>query len=375
MSAVDVVALTRTLVRQETVNPPGSEEACARHLGALLEAAGFQVRLHSLGAGRASLVARLGGAEGPAPICFSGHLDVVPAGMAPWARDPFAGELDGGRVHGRGASDMKGGVAAIVAAAVSLAPRLERSPGVSIVLTAGEETGCQGAFDLVARPGALGPVGALVVAEPTGNQPLVGHKGALWLAARTRGIAAHGATPDLGDNAIFKAARAVGRLEGYRCPHPEHALLGRCTLNVGTIRGGQNINSVPDEAVIGIDARTLPGQRHEEVRAHVARLLGPEVELETLLDLPGVLTDPGHAWVQRVFDLMTPYTGHPPAVRADTAFSDASALVPALGGPPALILGPGEPHLAHQTDEYCEVERLHAATAAFADIMRDWCGV
>jgi succinyl-diaminopimelate desuccinylase len=373
MSAVDVVALTQALVRADTVNPPGREEACARHLGALLEGAGFRVRLHALGVGRASLVATLGGTSGSAPICFSGHLDVVPLGMATWARDPFAGELDAGRVHGRGASDMKGGVAAIVAAAVSLAPYLDRSAGVSIVLTAGEETGCQGAFDLAARPGALGPVGALVVAEPTGNHPMVGHKGALWLAARTRGIAAHGSTPELGDNAVFKAARAVGRLEGHRCKHPEHALMGRCTLNVGTIRGGQNINSVPDEAVFGIDMRTLPGQRHADLRGDIARLLGPEVELETLLDLPGVLTDPGHEWVQRVRELVTPYLGRVPEVRTDTAFSDASALVPAMGGPPVIILGPGEPELAHQTDEYCVVDRLHAATGAFSDIIRDWC--
>lgn len=88
--------------------------------------------------------------------------------------------------------------------------------------------------------------------------------------------------------------------------------MGRCTLNVGTIRGGQNINSAPDEAVIGIDVRTLAGQPRGALRGDIARLLGPELELEPLLDLPGVLTDPEDPWVQRVFELTAPYLGAPP---------------------------------------------------------------
>src|SRR5581483_1798173 len=187
--------LTKQIVRMNTVNPPGDEEACARYLGAMLEAAGFGVAYHKMDDKRANLVARIGGRADKAPLCFTGHIDTVPLGAARWSKDPFSGETDAGRLYGRGTSDMKCGVAAFVVAAMNLGRRLERSPGLELVITAGEETGCQGAFDLVSK-GALHRAGAVVVGEPTSNYPLVGHKGAFWLRARTRGVTAHGSMPE-----------------------------------------------------------------------------------------------------------------------------------------------------------------------------------
>ena len=208
------------------------------------------------------------GQERP-PLCFTGHVDVVPLGAAPWKKDPFAGETDAGRLYGRGSSDMKSGVAAFVTAAVRLAPHLERTAGLALVITAGEETGCEGAFHLQ-RDGVLGRAGALVVAEPTSNYPFVGHKGALWLRAKTRGVTAHGSMPERGDNAVYKAARAVSELAAFRFANPPHPLMGQATLNVGTIQGGLNINSVPDQAVIGVDIRTVPTLNHHELLAALA---------------------------------------------------------------------------------------------------------
>ena len=120
------------------------------------------------------------------------------------------------------------------------------TPGVLLVITAGEETGCTGADALVSERPPLGKVGALVVAEPTGNKPLVGHKGALWLEAETKGVTAHGSMPEKGVNAVYKAARAVAALQEFDFNVARHDVLGGATLNVGTIHGGLNINSVPD---------------------------------------------------------------------------------------------------------------------------------
>src|SRR6185437_16938244 len=117
---------------------------------------------------------------------------------------PFGGEIVDGRLYGRGASDMKSGVAAFVAAAIAEAGRLADGSGVKLVVTAGEETGCEGAASLAAS-GRLGAAGALVVGEPTANQLFVGHKGALWLKAATAGATAHGSMPEQGDNAVYKA--------------------------------------------------------------------------------------------------------------------------------------------------------------------------
>ena len=167
---IDPVALTQRLIRFDTVNPPGRERDCALHLAGLLQAAGFETRLVDMPGDRASVIARLG-SGGDKPLVFTGHIDVVPLGTRAWSRDPFAGEVDAGRIHGRGSSDMKSGVAAFVAAAIEAA---ERGAGkqIALVITAGEETGCEGAESIVAA-GLQGTAGALVVAEPTANAPFV----------------------------------------------------------------------------------------------------------------------------------------------------------------------------------------------------------
>ena len=227
---LDAVELTKQIVRMNTINPPGDEEACARVLGSLLESAGCKVAYHKLGEKRASLVARIGGSNDKAPLCLTGHIDTVPLGAAPWSKDPFAGETDDGRLYGRGTSDMKCGVAAFVVATLALASKLERSPGLELVITAGEEIGCEGAFDLVRQQGALDRAGAVVVGEPTSNFPYVGHKGAFWLYARTRGVTAHGSMPERGDNAVYKAARAISELEHFQFDNPPHKMMGQATL-------------------------------------------------------------------------------------------------------------------------------------------------
>lgn len=372
---LNAVELTRQIVRMNTVNPPGDEEQCARHLGVLLENAGFKVAYHQLSPKRASLVATIGGSGDKAPLCFTGHIDTVPLGAAKWRMDPFAADTDAGKLYGRGTSDMKSGVAAFVVACVNLSGKLERSPGLELVITAGEETGCQGAFHLTHKSGALGRAGAVIVGEPTSNYPFVGHKGAFWLNARTKGVTAHGSMPEKGVNAVFKAARAVTVLERFRFSNPPHPLMGQATLNVGTIRGGLNINSVPDEAVIGIDIRTVPSVRHAQIKVDLARQLGADVELETLLDLESVYTAPEDPWVQEVFDVMQSILGKRPEPRAATYFTDAAALNLAYGTPPTIILGPGEAPLAHQTDEYCVVERVTESVAAYEEIARRWCSI
>jgi succinyl-diaminopimelate desuccinylase len=369
----DAIELTKTLLRFDTINPTGDETACARYLGDRLADGGFRVDHHPYGERRACVVASIGGHPDEAPLCITGHIDTVPLGGAAWRKDPFAGEVDADRLYGRGSSDMKSGVAAFVVAALAMRDRLAGTAGVTLVITGGEETGCEGAFHLARKQGALGRAGAIVVAEPTANYPLVGHKGAFWVEARVHGVTAHGSMPERGDNAVYKAARAALALERFDFATPAHPLLGAPTLNVGTFHGGLNINSVPDLARIGIDIRTIPGQDHaallERLRAHV----GKDVELATILDVGGVHTDAQDAWVADVFDVMTPILGETPRARGVSYFTDAAALRPAYGDPPTVVLGPGEPQMAHQTDEYCHAERIREAVTAYEEIIRRWC--
>jgi succinyl-diaminopimelate desuccinylase len=364
----DALDLALELVRLDTINPPGNEAIAADVLGRRLEAAGLDVTRHEHAPERTSLVARWPGTDAERPaLCMTGHLDTVPLGGAPWTVEPF-GELRDGRLHGRGASDMKGGVAAIVVAAERVAALGRGEAGLELVLCAGEETGCEGALHL-AGAGALGRAGAVLVAEPTGGMPHVAHKGVLWARASTEGVGAHGSAPHLGRNAIYPLAAAVAALADLRFDTAPHPLLGEPTLNVGTIAGGVSANVVPDRAEALIDVRTVPGLTGTAVLERLQSAAGPEVKLEPLIDLGPVATDPDDPWLRTVFDIT------PAEPRGLAYFTDAAALTPAYGTPPTVIWGPGEAAQAHQTDEWADAGKIDAAAGAFTDLARRWCGV
>jgi succinyl-diaminopimelate desuccinylase len=372
---LDPRALTRELLAYNTINPPGMERACAQHLGRLLENAGFRVAYHEFADSRTSLIATVGGNGGKAPICFTGHIDTVPLGAARWTRDAFAGETDGDRVYGRGSTDMKGGVAAIVAAAVELAPHLKSGPGVTIVLTAGEEIGCEGARFL-ADQRLLDRAGAIVIAEPTANYPYIGHKGLAWFEIETRGVTAHGSMPELGENAIVKMAKVIGALDDFQFPVHSHPVMGEPTMNVGTIHGGLNTNSVPDEARITLDTRTVPGIDHGQLAKALESLLAPHgASVRKIVDCASLYTDPGNEWLAEVFEVCAPFLDGRPAPKTITFSTDGADLKRGFGGQvPAVILGPGEPTLAHQTDEWCSMNRIEQSVDLFRTLMLRWNG-
>ena len=369
---LSALELTQALVRFDTINPPGNERLCAEHLGSILNDAGFAVSYHEFAETRTSLVARIGGDADAKPLCFTGHIDTVPLGAVPWSVDPFTADIADGKLYGRGTSDMKSGVAAFVVAAIRLARELETGPGMVLIITAGEETGCEGAYHLAGLGNVLGDAGAIVVAEPSSNLPFIGHKGALWLKAVANGLTAHGSMPELGVNAIYKAARTISQLEDFDFNVARHPVLGKPTLNVGTVHGGMNINSVPDRAEVGIDIRTLPDQDHGDLCAHLSSYLGDDIAVEPIVDVGSVWTDPAEDWMLDVFDVMAEILGKMPEVCTATYFTDAAALTPAYGGPPTVILGPGEAAMAHQTDEYCVVDRIDQAVNAYVEIAKRW---
>ncbi|MCP5152638.1 MAG: M20 family metallopeptidase [Ectothiorhodospiraceae bacterium] len=373
VEADPAVALTRELVAIRSINPGGSEAECAHHLGDLLARAGFEIGYHDFAPGRTSVHAARGGRAGTRRLCFAGHIDTVPLGDADWSVDPFAGELHDGKLYGRGVSDMKAGIAAFVTAAVALADRLDDGPGLLLIMAAGEETGCEGSRPLGGELAARFPVGAMVVAEPTYNLPKVGHRGAFWLRMVSTGKTAHGSMPELGVNALYKASRAIAKLEDFDFNVARHPHLGGNSLSVGNLHAGRNVNSVPDRAVMEVDVRTVPGVDHVRVREGFAQYLGEDVQsIEPFVDLDSVWTDPDDPFVQRVFDLTTPFLGHRPEVAALPFFTDAAVLKPAFGEVPTVILGPGDTHMAHQTDEFCVADRIPVAVAMYRALIEDW---
>ena len=371
MGSLDAVALTRELLRFDTVNPPGRERDCARRAAAVLEEAGYAIEFFEYEKDRTSVIARAGGAAGKDPICFTGHLDVVSLGTRPWTKEPFAGETDGGRLYGRGSSDMKAGVAAMLVALRSFAEKLQGTPGVVAVLTAAEEGGCVGSAELAKLPKLMGRAGAMVVGEPTSNYPLVGHKGSIKFHAAFRGVSAHGSMPQLGVNAVYKAARAISKLEEFRFGVPAHPIMGSPTMNVGTVEGGSGVNLVPDLARIGVDIRTVPGTDHASLISRLKEMLS-EGEVQVFADNEAVWTEPQQAWVQRVYEICKPILKEAPEPRTAPYMTDAANLRKVYAGVPAVVLGPGEAAMAHQTDEYCNVERIREAVAIYEAILDDW---
>ncbi len=372
---LDVVKLTQKLVGFNTVNPPGNETQCALYLGKILENAGFQVDFHESSPGRLEMTALLGNGAGKGPICLAGHLDTVPFGHEPWKNDPLSGEVMDGKLFGRGASDMKGGIAAMVVAAVKLAHKIKDTPGISLVFVTDEETGCNGSAWLSKRPELLGRAGALIVGEPTENFPLLGHKGAFWIDAVARGKSAHGSMPHMGESAIIKAATAILRLNRFDFKMADHICMGSPTLNIGTVQGGMNINSVPDQAFFSIDIRTIPGLDHTTLLKRLQDEVQGLVELNTRIGVEGIWTDPSHTWIKEVFDILTPILGAKPDAKAASYFTDAGMLVPGFGGVPAIIMGPGQADMAHKTDEFCSVLCLNQAVSAYMEICAAWCGI
>ena len=362
--------LTRQLLGFNTINPPGDEQACMFFLADWLEQQGFQVNLYPFGEKRFNLIASLPGQGPGAPLGFTGHLDTVPLGHSEWQYDPFGADVCDGRVYGRGSSDMKAAVAAFICACIRQREAISAGSGVILLLTGGEETGCDGARALMEQV-TLPEVGALIVGEPTANYPVLGHKGALWLRCETRGKTAHGAMPELGINAIYLAAEALQKIQHFQVG-PDHPLMRKPTLNVGRISGGLNINSVPDSTSFDVDIRTAPNLQHADICQRLHDYLGDSVLMTSLVDLPAVLSDAEWPWVQKVCELSRPCHERPPEPRIVPYFTDASLLLPALNHPPCLILGPGEPSMAHQTDEYCELEKLAQAETLYSAIIADW---
>lgn len=351
-----------------------AEGALAALCAEPLRGCGFQVATPAWEEGREQLVARTG--SGPAPLTVTGHLDTVPADPAQWSVDPWGAERDGDRVYGRGTSDMKAGVAAAVAAAVEHAARPHDCRGLQIVLTAGEETGCTGARRL--ERSQLTPGGPLLVAEPTANRLVSGHKGAHWMRLTAAGRAAHGSAPHLGDNAVVRLARAAAALHDHEA-WPAHDAFGPVTANVGQLRGGVQPNVVPDFAEMFLDVRTVPGVDGDGVRSAVAALAGDGVRAEDHVVLPVVDTDPDDPFVALVREALAGAGEEDEPSAPARYFTDASVLAgllsPEEGGRPAptVVLGPGEPDQCHVVDEWCSASRVDAAAEIYRRLFDGWC--
>lgn len=371
----DPVAMTQRLVRTASVNPvlekngTGEAEIAALAAG-WLDRWGYRSETTEVAPGRFNVVARRGRGSGPV-LLLNGHLDTVGVeGM----RDPFSGDVREGRLHGRGAADMKGGVACILAAAARLAK--EDGPGELIVaLTADEEHASLGMEALVAS-GIRAD--AAVVCEPTGLAVMPAHKGFLWINAAVKGRAAHGSRPDLGVDAIACAGHLLVAFEAEAARLARdtgHALLGPGSLHAGTVSGGTAPSVYPDRCEVVFERRTLPGESAAQVMREAEAVLARAREGCPRLDArlePGLYRAatevPSGSPVVRELLAACERAGIPGRVAGMSAWVDACFLNRI--GVPAVCFGPGSIAQAHTTGEWIPIDEIRTGASILTDFSR-----
>ena len=365
------VALLESLIAIRSVNPPGDEDGMADYVERYLGDAGIASTRVPLEAGRSSIVARIAGEE-PGCLVFCGHLDTVNADAEKWSSDPFKARSDGERLWGLGATDMKGGVAALLQVARELV-RQSEMPLYDIVLalTADEECAYRGAAS-VAASGLIDDARFLLITEPTAGRAYLGQKGELWIEAAFSGRAAHGSIPHAGVSAILPAAEFCLRLADESASFPEVAGRGTTSLNIGQIHGGCQVNIVPDTATVRLDSRVVTEEERDRVVAWVDEIgqktalkWGGRFESRVFTDHAPIVNDLESEDVRRFLDVLGEVTGR--AARREIApySTDAVAIVPRLGIP-VIVYGPGSIEQAHQPDEYVDLASFYEALEVIA---------
>lgn len=377
----DPVPLTASLVAQPTYGEPlGVEDAAIQILAERFDRLGIPYQVRRAADGRAfNLSVRIG--EGEPTLLFNGHLDVVPPGdEAAWSQPPFAPQVIGDRLYGRGACDAKGAVACMVTALERLWEEgvSQRAQGsVLFVAVGGEEKGGAGILHEIEN-GMQAQVA--LVGEPTRCAPHVAHKGRFTLRIHVEGVAAHASRPDVGVNAIEQAALLFPFLERIRqeTAAQTHPLLGPASSTVTQILGGTAVNVVPDSCTLVIDRRLLPGESIEgAMKAYdqaIAEAVGqhPSLRVSRSIEeaaLPAETTDA--AWVQHLKAVVSDVFGSPVEAAGFPATCDMAHIVHEAGIPTA-IFGPGDLDLAHQIDEWVPVGELYTATEVYYRLARTW---
>jgi acetylornithine deacetylase/succinyl-diaminopimelate desuccinylase family protein len=383
MLAVDDGYTTRVLqdlVRINSVNPtldpsaPGEAEIAA-YVARELRALGLEVSAHEPRPGRVSVVGRLRGSRPGRSLMFNAHADTVDVGEMD---DPFSGEIRDGRVYGRGAFDMKGGLAAMMGAVKALADA-GRPHGGEILLAAvaDEEYASLGTEDVLRhyRPDAA------IVTEPTALDICLAHKGFAWFEVTTRGRAAHGSRFDLGIDANLRMGRVLGDLDALERDlrtRPPHRLVGPPSLHAATLAGGSGLSTYAAGCRLQIERRTIPGERRQAVTDEIRQLLRRQVErdpsfeadLEVLLVREPFEVAEDAAIVRALTEASTAVLGRRPAYIGQTPWMDA-ALLAAAGAETVVMGATGEG--AHAKEEWVDLASVHQLARCLAEAAVGYC--
>ncbi len=382
---MDPIAILKDLIARPSVNPMGRsvsgpeffEGRMTDYLVDFFARLGVPCQRIEVAPGRANVIARFDRPGSKTTLLFDAHQDTVPVDGMTIA--PFVPIERDGRIYGRGACDVKGGMAAMLTAFARLVR--ERPPNAANVVmscTCDEESTVMGIHDLAklwsdpARKGSLLEIrpDAAVVAEPTELDVVVAHKGATRWKLRTRGVACHSSNPTDGINAIYRMGCVLACLEEFAqalpTRVPPHPLCGPPTFSVGRIEGGISVNTVPDECTIEIDRRTIPGETTDVV-AELTDFLRPRLDFEVEMlppwtRAPALPNSDNLAYADRLLRIVRDVRGRGEKVGVPYG-THASRL--AAVGLPSVVFGPGSIAQAHTKDEWIAVGELDAAAEIY----------
>lgn len=382
MTLISPLEFLKEIVQIDSTNPPGNERLVAERIKELLDNVGIQNELIPFGDNRANLVAYLpGDGNSDKVLGLSGHMDVVPVGDVKWQFPPFSATEKDGKLFGRGTSDMKGGLVALLYAMVQI--KQEQIPlkgNIKFLFTFGEEVGAAGAKELV-RLGHMDDVTALIIAEPTNNEIYIAEKGVLWLEIETYGKIAHGSTPHLGINAIEHMFQLLkGLHEEFQINKVKDDLLGEGTINISMIQGGVNTNVVPDSCRVQLDIRTVPEQSHQEVIDELHALFQkiqkqiPDLtyEMRVINNLPAIKTATSDSFYQFFHREAEAYFGRKMEPKGIPVYTDGAVLKKPDSDIPVIIFGPGNLEKAHQADEFIDTNAFHQSIPFFKQVIKNY---
>ncbi len=362
--------LLADLVAIPSVNPSldsagGGESAIAAFAVQWLRARGLAAQLEEAAPGRPNVHAAAG--AGGRDLCLYAHLDTVDAGAM--EIDPFAGAVAGGRLYGRGAYDMKGGLAAVLMAAAALAAGGPHGGRLSVALVADEEYASVGAdaYVRVHRPAAC------ILTEPTDGRLVLTHKGFVWLEVATRGRAAHGSRWDLGVSAIGRMAPVVAALEAFDrdvLRARQDPLVGPASLHCAVISGGTGVSTYAAQCRLQVERRLLPGESAHAAAAEIERIVrgaAPDAEVAAYFSRPGLVGGMDAPVSRAVLAAAAAVTGTEPTVEGAAYWTDAAIFAEA--GIPAVIFGPTGAG-AHGSVEWVEVDSVVAVARILVEAAR-----
>jgi acetylornithine deacetylase/succinyl-diaminopimelate desuccinylase family protein len=370
LDEAEVIRLTAELIRRPSVS--GAEKSVVELLANFLADHGLPVQLDEAAPDRPNLTCLWGADEGPT-LLLTGHSDTVPIGNG-WSRDPFAGEIDNGRLYGRGSCDMKAGLAGMAVAMVALKRRMTRPRGRVLFAACvdEEETGIGTRAAIKAGLKA----DYAVIGEPTELQTIRAAKGNCYFEVEISGRAAHAGFPDRGANAIYGATRAVAAVETHHreLQQRRHPLLGSPSCSVGTIQGGTGVSAVADSCHFWVDRRLLPDETGEAALKELSQALDRHAVMpdgttrrEYLrMEMPALELAEGHALIDAVRRAARDCGGPDLPVGGWSAACDGGYLM-RDAGIPTVLLGPGSiAHQAHRPDEFVPIDQLVIAARSYA---------